>query len=60
MSRLIILGASGSLGSQVVRQALAAGHVVTVFVRTPSKLRAVRSSWAGVSPHRRSERARTT
>jgi hypothetical protein len=38
MSRLLILGATGSLGRHVLRQALAAGHVVTVFVRTPSKL----------------------
>ena len=38
MSRLIILGATGSLGRHVLRQALAAGHQVTVFVRTPSKL----------------------
>jgi putative NADH-flavin reductase len=38
MSRLLILGATGSLGRQVVGQALAARHQVTVFVRTPSKL----------------------
>lgn len=38
MSRLIIFGATGSLGTHVLRQALAAGHQVTVFVRTPSKL----------------------
>jgi uncharacterized protein len=38
MSRLIILGATGSLGRHVLRQALAAGHEVTVFLRTPSKL----------------------
>jgi len=38
MSRLIVLGATGSLGRHVVRQALAAGHEVTVFVRTSSKL----------------------
>jgi len=38
MSRVLILGATGSLGHHVLRQALAAGHVVTVFVRTPSKL----------------------
>ena len=38
MSRLIIFGATGSLGSQVLRLALAAGHQVTVFVRTPSRL----------------------
>jgi uncharacterized protein len=38
MSRLMILGATGSLGRHVLRQALAAGHEVTVLVRTPSKL----------------------
>jgi putative NADH-flavin reductase len=38
VSRLIILGATGSLGRHVLRQALAAGHQVTVFVRAPSKL----------------------
>ena len=36
--RVIILGATGTLGRHVLRQALAAGHDVTVFVRTPSKL----------------------
>ena len=38
MSRLLILGATGSLGRHVLRQALAARHEVTVFVRTLSKL----------------------
>ena len=38
MSRVVILGATGSLGRHVLRQALAAGDEVTVFVRTPSKL----------------------
>ena len=38
MSRLIVFGATGSLGRHVLQQALAAGHQVTVFVRTPSKL----------------------
>ena len=38
MSRLLILGATGSLGRHVLRQAVGAGHEVTVFVRTPSKL----------------------
>jgi uncharacterized protein len=38
MSRLLILGATGSLGRHVLRQAVGAGHDVTVFVRTPSKL----------------------
>jgi len=38
MPRLIIFGATGSLGTHVLHQALAAGHQVTVVVRTPSKL----------------------
>jgi len=38
MARLIVLGAAGSLGRLVLRQALDAGHEVTVSVRTPSKL----------------------
>ena len=38
MSRIIIFGATGSLGSHVLRLALASGHEVTVFVRSASKL----------------------
>ncbi len=38
MARLIVLGATGSLGRHVLRQALTAGHKVTVLVRTPAKL----------------------
>jgi len=38
LSRLIVFGATGSLGSHVLRQALAAGAQVTVFVRNPSRL----------------------
>jgi len=38
MARLIIFGAAGSLGRHVLRQALAAGHQVTAFVRSPSRL----------------------
>lgn len=38
MSRLVILGATGSLGRQVVQQAIAAQHDVAVIVRTPSRL----------------------
>jgi uncharacterized protein len=38
MPRLIIFGATGNLGSHVLSQALAAGHQVTVLVRTPSRL----------------------
>jgi uncharacterized protein len=35
---LIMLGATGSLGSHVLRQALGSGHEVSVFVRDPSRL----------------------
>ena len=38
MARLIVFGATGSLGRHVLRQALTAGHQVTVLVRTPAKL----------------------
>lgn len=38
MARLIIFGATGSLGRHVLHQALVAGHQVTAFVRTPSRL----------------------
>lgn len=36
--RIIIFGASGRTGKELVRQALEQGHFVTAFVRTPSKL----------------------
>ena len=36
--RLIIFGATGNLGSHVHRQASAAGHEITAFVRDPSRL----------------------
>lgn len=38
MARLIVFGATGSLGRHVLRQALSAGHQVTVLVRSPAKL----------------------
>jgi len=38
VTRLVICGATGSLGGHVLRLALAAGHQVTVLVRTPSRL----------------------
>ena len=41
MSRILILGATGSLGRHVLHQALAAGHEVTVFVRNFSSLNAI-------------------
>ena len=36
--KVAIFGATGSLGSECLRQALEAGHEVTVLARTPSKL----------------------
>lgn len=36
--RLLIFGATGTVGRQLVAQALDKGHEVTAFVRTPSKL----------------------
>jgi putative NADH-flavin reductase len=36
--RLLVLGASGRTGRQVVEQALGHGHDVTAFVRDPSRL----------------------
>jgi putative NADH-flavin reductase len=38
MSRIIILGATGSFGKHVIEQAVSANHDVSVIVRTPSKL----------------------
>jgi putative NADH-flavin reductase len=36
--KLLVLGATGGIGSAVVEAALAAGHEVTVYVRSPDKL----------------------
>jgi putative NADH-flavin reductase len=36
--KIIVFGATGGTGKEVVKQALEAGHHVTAFVRTPSKL----------------------
>ncbi len=36
--RLLIIGASGGTGRQLVEQALAQGHEVTAFVRNPARL----------------------
>lgn len=38
MKKILILGASGGTGRQIVNQALEQGHDVTAFVRTPGKL----------------------
>lgn len=36
--KLLVLGATGATGLQIVEQALAQGHQVTAFVRNPAKL----------------------
>lgn len=36
--KLVVFGATGGAGSEIVEQALAAGHQVTAFVRNPAKL----------------------
>ncbi|MBI1299179.1 NAD(P)H-binding protein [bacterium] len=36
--KLTIFGATGGTGKEVVKQALARGHEVTIYVRTPSKV----------------------
>jgi putative NADH-flavin reductase len=38
MSKILILGATGSLGTHVVQQAVSTNHNVSILVRTPSKL----------------------
>ena len=35
--KVVVFGASGGLGLQVIKQALEAGHIVTAFVRSPEK-----------------------
>ena len=48
MTRIALFGATGSLGSQVARQAVDAGHPLSVFVRSPAKLPVPVSSRAAV------------
>src|SRR2546428_11933945 len=36
---LLIIGATGGTGRELVKQALERGHQVTAFVRTPARLR---------------------
>ena len=54
---ILVLGAAGKTGREVLAQSLAAGHTVTAFVRDPEKLdrttsrlqsemRAVSTTWA--------------
>ena len=39
--KILIYGASGATGHELVKQALAQGHNVTAFVRNPSKLKII-------------------
>ncbi|MGH9493552.1 MAG: NAD(P)-dependent oxidoreductase, partial [Candidatus Sulfotelmatobacter sp.] len=41
--KLMVLGATGATGLEVVRQAIARGHSVTAFVRSPDRLSALKS-----------------
>ncbi|XP_013396498.1 flavin reductase (NADPH) [Lingula anatina] len=43
MKRLVVLGATGPSGQEVVKQALSAGHHVTAVVRNPDKLDSVQN-----------------
>lgn len=36
--KILVLGATGRIGSRIVSHALADGHIVTVLVRTPDKI----------------------
>ena len=36
--KIVIFGATGGTGKQIIEQALAAGHHVTAFARNPSKI----------------------
>lgn len=36
--KVTILGSTGGTGKELIKQALAAGHEVTVYVRNPDKL----------------------
>ncbi len=41
--KLLVLGATGGTGLEIVRQAIAAGHAVTAFVRSPDRLHPFRN-----------------
>ena len=40
--RILVVGATGAIGSAVVKAGLGRGHEVTAFVRSPEKLGALR------------------
>ena len=48
--KLAVLGATGSVGRELVTQALAAGHEVTALVREQPKPRGSGSTWGMAAP----------
>lgn len=42
MKKIIVLGATGGIGLEIVRQAIEHGHSVTAFVRSPERLKPFR------------------
>jgi putative NADH-flavin reductase len=44
--KLVVLGATGATGLEIVRQAIERGHSVTAFVRSPERLKAFNGSIA--------------
>ncbi len=40
--KLVVLGATGGTGVEIVRQAVERGHLVTALVRSPDRLRVFR------------------
>jgi putative NADH-flavin reductase len=43
MMKMLVLGATGGIGQEIVRQAADRGHMVTAFVRAPERLKAIAS-----------------
>jgi putative NADH-flavin reductase len=41
MMKLLVLGATGGIGLEIVRQAVDRGHKVTAFVRAPERLKSI-------------------
>ena len=48
MMKLLVLGATGGIGLEIVRQAADRGHKVTAFVRAPEGLKARGARWGGI------------